>query len=174
MNIGVDVDGVLADLNRFLKEKGVPYFKRKFGLSVADPEQSHAEQMFGCTPGQRKRFWWDCGYYYLTAQPSIAGSSDVLSDLSEDGNSIIIITSRALTANRGPFPALLRHLLRSWLRKNGIAYDKLVFCSEHATAEDKRQACLENGIDVMIDDTIENLLAVKDVVRDMARRIDGV
>ena len=165
MNIGVDVDGVLADLGRFMRETGAPYFKRKFGLGIVDPAQEHAEQMFGCTRKQREKFWWDCGLDYLRNEPRMDGCQEVMRRFIDAGHNVVIITSRALTTEHGPIPALLRHFLRSWLKRNEIAYSKIVFCGEDDPAAEKRAACLANSIDVMIDDNANNLLAVRDITR---------
>ena len=162
MNIGVDVDGVLSDVGKFLRETGGEYFPRKFGLELVDPAQNHVEPMFGCTKKQKVRFWWDCGWQYLWRQGPMDGCPEVIKRLMDEGNGIYIITSRALTTKHGFFPALSRFLLRRWLKKNDIGYSKLIFCSEDMTAADKLEACRENAIDVMIDDTAENLLAIKD------------
>lgn len=165
LNIGVDVDGVLIDLSGFLRKRGEEYFRRKYGLEIIDPDKSHAEEMFGCTKKQRKKFWWDCGWEYVHTQKCIDGSASALKRLREEGNRIVIITSRALTVDHGPASLILRTVLKRWLKRNGIGYDKLVFCDEESSAEDKRAACAENGIDVMVDDSVENLLAIKDIVR---------
>ncbi|MBO4383945.1 MAG: hypothetical protein J5854_00815 [Clostridia bacterium] len=164
MNIGIDVDGVLADLGRFLREEGVPYFKKKYGLSVVDPAQCHAEEMFGCTEKQRKRFWGRRGWRYINGEAPIEGCSEVIGKLKRDGNGIYIVTCRALTAKHGPVPAFLRTVLRSWLKRNGIAYDGIIYCHEDDPAERKLKACLDNGLDVLIDDNADNIMAVKDSV----------
>lgn len=162
MNIGIDVDGVLADLGRFLREEGEPYFKKKYGLSVVDPGKCHAEEMFGCTTKQRKRFWGRCGWHYINGEAPIDGCSDVIKKLIDGGNRIYIVTCRALTAKHGPIPAFLRKALRRWLKRNGIEYDGIIYCHEDDPAERKLKACLNNGIDVLIDDNADNLMAVKD------------
>lgn len=45
-----------------------------------------------------------------------------------------------------------------WLEKNKIYYDKLI-----VNARDKRRACLENDIALLIDDNISNYLNVTNV-----------
>ncbi|MCR5611696.1 MAG: hypothetical protein K6F68_07730 [Clostridiales bacterium] len=164
MKIGIDVDGVLADLGRFLKEEGEPFFKKKYGLDVVDPDRCHAEEMFGCTVRQRKNFWRHCGWHYIAGEAPIKGCSEVINKLVDGGNRIYIVTCRALTAKHGPFPAFLRKVLRGWLKKNGIKYDDIIYCPEDDPAGRKLEACVNSGIDVLIDDNPDNLLAVKDSV----------
>ena len=46
----------------------------------------------------------------------------------------------------------MRKIVIDWLEQENIVYDKIVF-----TPEDKLQICLENNIDVMIEDKVENI-----------------
>lgn len=164
MNIGVDVDGVLEDIELFFKNTGERYFSETYGLNVVDPDAYRAEERFGCTAKQRKMFWAKCGRSYLVDQPCMDGCSEVLKQFILEGHKIFIITSRAMTIGKGPVSLYFRRVLRRWLKKNDIEYDKIVFCRDRESAEDKFVACIENGIDIMIDDTVDNLLAIKDCV----------
>ncbi len=165
MNIGVDVDGVLSDLGRFLRDSGTKYFSEQFDMDPVDPDAKSIEEMFLCTDKQRRKFWWACGSKYLFRQPCTDGCAEVISRFLSEGHRVFIITGRALTVGRGPISLFFRGVLRRWLKKNGIGYDRIVFCRHEYAAEDKRRACERLGIDVMIDDNAANLIASKDVAR---------
>lgn len=165
MNIGVDVDGVLEDFSKFLVSSGTKFFSEKFDMGLVDPEAKCIEDMFCCTDKQRRKFWRECGAEYLFRQPCIDGCAEVISRLVKEGHRVFIITGRAMTRGRGPVSLFFRGVLRRWLKKNGIEYEKIVFCRNRRTEEDKRRACLKHGIDVMIDDTVSNLTAARDIVR---------
>lgn len=165
MNIGVDVDGVLTDIGRFMTEYGEPYFKVKFGLPVADPRGYSIDEMFACTYEQRKSFWWKYGAKYLFGLPPKEGCVESIRRLQREGHRVFIITSRTLAVGHGVISVFFRWVLRNWLWKNHIKYEKTVFCSEENSAEDKIKACEENAIDVMIEDKKENVLALKGNVR---------
>lgn len=75
---------------------------------------------------------------------------DVIKKLHEDGHEIYIVTARDSEFHKDPY-----HQSEVWLNKNSIYFDKLV-----VNARDKRKACLENNIDLLIDDSISNCLNV--------------
>ena len=165
MNIGVDVDGVLEDYSKFLVDSGTKYFSEKFDIAPVDPAANSVEAMFCCTEKQRKKFWWACGAEYLIHQPCRDGCREVLSRLADEGHRVFIITGRAMTVGRGPVSLFFRGVLRRWLKKNGIEYERIIYCRNDRAPEDKRRACEELGIDVMIDDSASNLLASRDIVQ---------
>lgn len=162
MNIGIDIDGVLVDIGSFMRRKGSKYFSKKYGLTIQNPNAYSAEEMFGCTHEQSKKFWTKYGLSYFIFEPCIEGGSRVIRTLHDEGHIIHIITSRALTAESGMLPFILRILLRRWFRKYRIPFSEIVFCSEHHSAPDKLRACIKHNIDAMIDDTPDNLLAFRD------------
>lgn len=43
-------------------------------------------------------------------------------------------------------------IVKEWLNKNGIYYDQIVF-----SPEDKLDICLNNNIDIMIEDKVDNI-----------------
>lgn len=165
MRIGVDVDGVLTDIGSFMRRFGEKYFSENYGMHIKDPAGYNIEEMFGCTSKLRKRFWWKYGYKYIVEQPSYDGCAETLERIRQKGNEIYIITSRTMAAGHNIVSAFFRSVLRRWLKKNRIEYSKIVFCREKECAEDKLAACRENSIDVMIEDKIENVLAVKEAAK---------
>lgn len=72
------------------------------------------------------------------------GCVDTIKKLKEDGNTIYIITARS---NR--YSDNIYDLTVDYLNKNGIIYDKLLFGYEN-----KKDICIEEGIDYMIDDNV--------------------
>ena len=76
---------------------------------------------------------------------------DVINKLKEDGNEIIIITARDYEFHDDPYK-----YSKDWLDKNSIYYDKLV-----VNARDKKEACVEEKIDLFIDDSESNCLKVE-------------
>lgn len=139
MRIGVDIDGVLADslplwtkeLNRFFgKNKTVE------GIHLYDICQT-----YGITQKQLDEFLRLKGRYLMTAPPPVKGSTQFLPKLKEK-HEIFIITARNKRYEGETV---------SWLKKCGIPYDELILLGSH----DKREACVGNGVGVMIEDTLE-------------------
>ncbi len=162
MNIGIDIDGVLVDMGKFLMDYGTKYFYEKYNLSIVNPCAYTVEEVFGCTQKQGRRFWRDYGWKYWILQPCMHNSSKIISHLYKEGHKVYIITSRVFTADRGVLPSISRGLLKYWLKKNKIKYEEITYCAEENSAKDKLEACFEYDIRVMVDDTPKNLQLLKD------------
>ena len=78
------------------------------------------------------------------------GVVDVLKKLKDKGNIIYIVTARTDRYDDMPYERA-----KTWLDKNGIVYDKLI-----VGATDKVKVCKELGIDVFIDDQLNNCIKV--------------
>lgn len=160
MNIGIDVDGVLVDLERYQKACGKVYFQDGLHLSVKNPKGYDVCEIYGCSDDERERFWRKYIWRYCLTQPPIKDAPEIIRMLHQQGHHIILITGRAHTTEQGVTGKLFRWMLRHWLKKNNIYYDEMVFCSEDKSAEHKVKACLEKRVDVMVDDKLENLQAL--------------
>ena len=167
MNIGVDVDGVLVDMEGYQLRTGTEYFKKKYGKDVVDPKGYDIEDIFDCTHKEREKFWLKYIWAYCLKEPIFPYAAETLTKLHEKGHNIVIITSRAHTTEKGLTGWVFRKMLLRWLKKNGVYYDKIVYCTEKNSGEDKRRVCLEENIDVMIDDKPENLNAIMDNLKVM-------
>lgn len=53
----------------------------------------------------------------------------------------------------------MRSIVKKWLKKNKIYYDKLIF-----SPEDKRKICKENNVDIMIEDSPKNISELSEVL----------
>ena len=80
-------------------------------------------------------------------------AKEVLNKLKEEGNEIIFITAREKDEYIEPVLSTIKQL-----DLYGINYDKLI-CTK-----DKKNACIEEKIDIFIDDSMRNINSVKDVV----------
>ena len=162
MNIGVDVDGVLVDMEGYQLRTGTEYFKKKYGKDVVNPKGYDIEDIFDCTHKEREKFWLKYIWAYCLKEPIFPYAAETLKKFHDEGHNIVIITSRAHTTEKGLTGWVFRKMLLRWLKKNGVYYDKIVYCTEKNSGEDKRRVCLEENIDVMIDDKPENLNAIMD------------
>ena len=69
---------------------------------------------------------------------------DIINKLKHEGNNIIIITSRSKKHYANPY-----EVSENWLKEHGIEYDKLI-----VEGNNKAAKCVENNIDVLIDDQV--------------------
>lgn len=164
MHIGLDVDGVLVDTRTFQLREGKKYF-RKFGLCAKKPDMFEVQDVFECSKEQREKFWTKYIWRYCLREPITKDAPRVVKKLREEGHEVIIITSRVHTTETGITGKLFRWMLKHWLKKNHLEYDDIVFCKEKGSGVNKRQVCKDKNIDIMIDDTPENLYAVQEVCR---------
>ena len=176
MNIGIDVDGVLADVADYQLRIGAPYFKEKFGRDIIDPDAFDVRDIYGCTEEERKKFGWDTIWTYIIHYPAREKASQVIRKLKDEGNKIYLITGRVYVTNpknmgkffpspvKGLLCLLSRTILKRWLKRNGIPYDGIHYCSEHYVS-DKYTGCRRFSVDVMIDDKAENIIALSKLMK---------
>lgn len=82
-------------------------------------------------------------------------ASEVIKRLKQDGNEIYIITARGNFLSHSTEVMSIeenRNIVLNWLKINEIEYNNIIFSSE-----DKLSICLENSIDVMIEDKPANI-----------------
>lgn len=165
MNIGLDVDGVLVDVRTFQLREGKRYFEKKFGISIKNPDMFEVQDVFECTKKQRKAFWIKYIWKYCLKEPMTDNAAEVVNKLRKEGHKVIIITSRVHTTETGITGKLFRWMLKHWLKKNQLTYDDIIFCEEKGSGVDKLRVCRENNIDVMVDDSPENLYEIRGLKR---------
>ena len=146
MKIGIDIDNTICSTDELLEKKIDDYIKEK-GMS-------------------QKEFFSDIKYmsdFYEEKLLEVVfedqvkdGFLDVLNKL-KINNEIIIVTARNEKLSKS-FQNMRKATLE-WLEKNNIYYDKYY---DDAYKEGKVRVCKKEGIDIIIDDDINNYLAFKD------------
>ena len=146
MKIGIDIDITICSTDELLDKKIDDYIKEK-GMS-------------------QKEFFSDIKYmsdFYEEKLLEVVfedqvkdGFLDVLNKL-KSNNEIIIVTARNEKLSKS-FQNMRKATLE-WLEKNNIYYDKYY---DDAYKEGKVRVCKKEGIDIIIDDDINNYLAFKD------------
>lgn len=139
MRIGVDIDGVLADslplwvteLNRFFNKN-----KRVEEIHLYDICKT-----YDITTEELYKFLERRGRYLMSAPPPVTGAPYYLSRIKQY-HDIYIITAREEQYGLET---------REWLKKHGLPYDELLLLGSH----DKKEACLEKKLHVLVEDTLE-------------------
>lgn len=129
-------------------EKGISYFD---GYDIKD--------MFETTDKFAEDFWEKYFIDYCVNEPARKFSDEVTHKLKEDGNEIYIITARYLTEKQDEIGIEIREIVKNWLKKYNIYYDKLIF-----SPDDKLEICQENKIDLMIEDRPKNILDLSKIM----------
>ena len=164
MNIGVDMDGVLTDMQGFNRKHAPCYFKKKFNRDVTDPESYDIREMFTCTDKEFLAYWRRHLFRYAITEPAREDARNVNAKLRQEGHSIFIISKRVFANRKSLMGRLMRLVVRNWLWRNGILYDEIVFC-DNDIHDSKQGVCLDKRIDVMIDDEAVNINAIAQVAR---------
>lgn len=151
MRIGIDIDGVLTDIEQWQLDCGGKFFS-KLNKSVVNKDSYEITEIFNVSDELDSQFWNEYLYEYVTKEPSRKYASEVIKKLKDSGNEIYIVTARYLTDRNTEDGQRMRKIVIDWLEQENIVYDKIVFAPE-----DKLQICLENNIDVMIEDKVENI-----------------
>ena len=157
MRIGIDIDDTLTDVKDELIEAGEKY-ARSLGKDIKVDKNFEDKNNNGNKWQEMFQFDYDELKYFLKdIQESITNKAkprenvvEVINKLKNDGNKIIIITARDSEFHDDPYK-----YSKDWLDKNNIYYDKLV-----VNARNKEDACIEEKIDLFIDDSESNCLKV--------------
>jgi len=166
MNIGVDVDGVLTDVVDFQINVGSPYFKKKYGYDIINPNAFDVREIFGCTEEERQKFGWEKTFWhYIIHSPVTANASRIIQKLQSEGHKIYIITGRVFVTQNNFKGWLSRFTLKNWLKRRKIPYDDIFLCDEHNSVRDKTIGCEQYSIDVMIEDKPDNVVALSKITK---------
>jgi uncharacterized HAD superfamily protein len=167
VNIGIDVDGVLTDYNKYLLEKGVPYFRKKFKRDdvVISVDSYYISDIFGCSQKIAKNFWKRNMWEYCRRYPIRENASEVIDRFRNENHKVFLITSRVYTKKNNIIGWLSRHVLKTWLKKSVINYDDIAFCADEFDWVDKGLACKRFRVDVMVEDKPENVYELSKTVK---------
>ena len=152
MRIGIDLDGVLVDVEEFLFDTGIKYFYDKNKTRNIKTDEYDIDKYFGVSREDADKFWADVIYSYIMLSPR-KHASEVISKLRNAGHKIYIITSRR--GEGGITQEEMEKYVKIWLEKNKIFYDELIF-----EFDNKVQACKKNKIDLMIEDSPKNIESI--------------
>ena len=143
MRIGIDIDDTMADTFDYL----MPYIAEFFDLDIKYLKDNNIS--YSTLPNRMKKRELEFAKKYYDKvipctpfKPKVAEYIDKIKKL---GHEIIIITARDKTLYIDEYQTTIKEL-----KNNGINYDKLI-CDF-----DKAQVCIEENIDLFIDDSITN------------------
>lgn len=128
MNIAIDTDGCITNLENYFFTDG---------------------NTFQSIKGYSLKFAF---LLYAVFSKPREETVKTLQELSEN-HKLINITARKYVTEKNARGFLSRFLLRFWYWRNHIKFDKIVFCKD----EEKVAKCMENDIDIMIEDNPENI-----------------
>ena len=162
MRIGIDIDGVLTNLEQFVMNNMPKYcYENNIEYKIGDIYYDHSKT-FNITKDQEMDFWNKYLESYAINEKARPFASDIIDKLKEDGHEIYIITARWLTNKDDEVGDKMRDIVKNWLYENRISYDKLVFSK--AEKEKKSQEIIGYKIDLMIEDSPSNINEISDII----------
>jgi uncharacterized HAD superfamily protein len=145
MRIGLDIDDTITESS----ELQIEYAKKHFHVDDVDIVR---KMLSGEVKGELFNFY-NINLGNMVANYHLkANAKEVIARLRNSGHKVIIITARGYTE----FSDNIAKITEDYFNKHGIKLDKIVF-----NKLSKKEACLENKIDIMIDDSIGVLDSVK-------------
>ena len=156
MNIGIDIDGVLTDLERSMIDYGTKY-NIEHGIKIdLHPEEYYEKNKFGWTLEQEEKFWNQYLEKYIKESTVRGYAKEIIDKLIHEGHSIFIITARNEYGLPQQSYGKMQEMTKQWLEKNNIKYKELIFADD----DEKLNQCIANNIDIMIEDSPKNILNI--------------
>lgn len=162
MRIGIDIDDTMTDIKEKLTKAAIKYAK-SLNKDIQNIDNNDIVDIYNNGNIYQKLFNFsheELKHFLGPIQEEITNNAiprencvKVINDLHKDGHEIYIVTARDNEFHKDPYL-----YSKEWLEKNKIYYDKLI-----VNARDKKIACLENNIALLIDDSISNCLNVANV-----------
>lgn len=148
MKIGIDIDNCISNFDDTLLKEYLKHDKklRNTGIINENPEYLR-KGMFDWTEEEENSFYNENIEKFAKMLKPLEDSSYYIKKLKDDGNEIYIITGRDNGEYTNPY-----ELTKDWLNKYAISYDKLIFTNAY-DKHSKTEVCLENNIDLMIEDS---------------------
>lgn len=149
MRIGIDIDDTICKTWKHIK----PLFKKHFKVDNRVLQKKSYSRALNVPVDEYYEFYKKIVTPEMSYIPIKKDAKRYINKLNDEGHEIYFITARSEKD-------IINHyeLTENYLAKNGIKYDKLLTC-----ASDKGKACLENKIDLFIDDSIKHCNEVSDV-----------
>lgn len=155
MRIGIDIDGVLTNIEEFVADYEIKFcYENNLSYRVNLNEYDDGKAL-GISAENCEKFWNKYLKYYATEYRARDFASQVIKKLKDEGYEIYIITARNEWGLIGEDYGRMKEFVKQWLEKNNIYYDKIVY-----TEGSKLPYCIGNYIDIMIEDCGDN---VKDI-----------
>ena len=162
MRIGIDIDGVLTNIEQFVLDYISKYcVENNIEYNISDMNYEYSKT-FNISREIELEFWNTYLEKYAVNEKARPFASEVINKLKEEGNEIYIITARWLSNRDDDVGKNMREMVKQWLAENKIVYDKLVFSK--AEKEKKSQEIIENKIDLMIEDSPNNINELSKII----------
>jgi uncharacterized protein len=139
MNLGFDIDGVIANFSEILMQT----VKKTFGVTL-NPKDIYCFNLnvvLGITKVEEDQLIADALYQELPLYPN---AKETLEQLQREGHNIYLLTGRW---------SHLRETTQNWLKEKGVPYNEL----HHLKIGRKYEANVD-GLDLVVEDSLEEAI----------------
>ena len=150
MRIGIDLDDTITKTDEILFKYAKKYNEEEKILFKINREEWDWNKAFGWDEEKCETFFSRYLKKIFEEAEIKENAKEKINALKNDGNKIIIITARDTKSLKE-----VHKVCENWLINNKVNVDKIV-----VDGEDKAQKCLENKIDIFIDDNVYNCESV--------------
>ena len=157
MRIGVDIDGVLNDIGQWHYSYGYKFCIENNINRGFNPFKYMIEEQFFLTDKENNKFWKEYIFDLMVSIPTRPYASKIIHELRELGHEIVILTARDNRYLTNQYANTMNFYVEEWLHKNGIEYDSII-----AGTGNKKEKCLKNNIDIMIEDKASNVKQISE------------
>lgn len=155
MRIGIDIDGVLTDIEKWQLDYGSKFYYENYNKEIINPKGYETNEIFNSDIECDDQFWNKYFKDYSINVEVRKFADEVISKLKQDAYEIYIITARGSFLSHSAKIMTKEEneqIVKQWLNKNNIYYDDIIF-----SPEDKLDICINNNIDIMIEDKVDNI-----------------
>lgn len=153
MKIGLDIDNVILDTDTVLLEEFLKEDKNKRNKGIINKDLYLMSGMFDWSKDEINEFL-NKNMEEIAKHLKIKDKSKYYMDkLLEEGHELYLISNRSSKQYKNAY-----EITKNNLKENNINYTKLIITETN----DKSQACLDNEIDIMIDDRPSNCFKLVD------------
>lgn len=147
MRIGIDIDGVLNNLEAFQRELGTRFcFERNIPFRFY-PDEYKIRNMFQWDRTIEKQFYEAYYALFLTTSRFLRHDAVEVLPLLHKKHTLFLITARIEADVPIFMEQSMSEITQNWLVKNNLCFDKLLF-----SPPDKRALMEEYHLDLMIED----------------------
>lgn len=153
MRIGIDVDNTITDTLVIMKQYCKKYNDEVVKRNLPMNEKGFAAgNLYDWTDEEMQDFFDNIlPEVFLKVEPK-KNAQEIIQKLKQENNEIYIITARRKAKNS-------YELTLKTLQKYNIPYDELIVGNV-----DKKQVCIDNNIDILLDDEPQNINSVSEII----------
>ena len=152
MRLGIDIDGVITDCERYSIDYGTKFCIENnltYKVHLGNYDVSKA---LGISKENEEKFWNKYLKNYIVNGSPRNMAVETINKLKEEGYEIYLITARNQWGLPNQDVGKMREYTEKWLKDNKIKYDKIIY-----TEGSKVPYVVGNYIDIMIEDSPVNV-----------------